>query len=294
MSAKQSRKHWPLILALVITSTGIYFAAARTRARFSPANKLMATVSRRPDQPESAGVEVAQEYVRRSRLRPQLHAVLNAMGNRLEKPGKERLTLTGTITSGGSKQIIPALLVREFPERLRLEEQLEGERRVTVFDGNSSVRRSWSSHGRRDEDLVETLAHDSVEHFLFTQTGNAAIRYLGARFRPDDGTDPNYAGPFYDLYEMTELIKLRREMRRQTKLYYFNSDTHLLERVKYQVFRDGIATTVEVRLNNWQEVQGQRLPGEIVRLENDAPVLTFTVTSFVISARAADGLFGGQ
>jgi hypothetical protein len=294
MSAKQSKNFWPVILAYTITMTGIYFASARTPAVFSPVNKFKATINRQPEQKaESVEGQTAGEYVERGRIRPQLHAVLDVLGDRLEKPGKERLTLTGTMTKAGSQQSISVLVVREFPERLRLEEEVDGERRVTVFNGDS-VRRNWNSHNRRDEDLIETLTRDSIEHFLTTQLGGAATRFLGARFRLDDGTTSNYRGPLYDLYEISEANRVGREVRRQTKIYYFNSDTHLLERVKYQIQRDGPATIVEVRLNKWQEVQGQKLPGEIVRLENDTPVLTLNINSAGVSARAADGLFGGQ
>jgi hypothetical protein len=291
MSAKQRKILRLSILPLVIILTGIYFVSARPVINFSPVGQPP-TISSQPHQKDvNAEGELPAEYVRRGRLRSQLQAVLGALGDRLEKPGKERLTLTGTITKAGRQQAIPVLLVWEFPGRLRLEEQVDGQRNVTVFNGNNA-RKNGNSLSRRDEDLIETLTHDSVEHFLISQLDGAATRFLGSRFRLDDGTATNYEGPFYDLYETSELIKVGREIRRQTKVYYFNSDTHLLERVKYQVRRDDLATEVEVRLNNWHEVQGQKLPGEIVRLENNMLVLTFTITSTSIGSRAADGIFG--
>lgn len=292
MSAKQSKILRLSILAFVMILAGIYFASARPRIDLAPVIQPTATVSSQSQQKDDrAEGEPSAEYVRRGRLRPQLHAALGALGDRLEKPGKERLTLTGTITKAGRQQAIPVLLVWEFPGRLRLEEQVDGQRHTTVFNGNNA-RRNGNSLSRREEDLIETLIHDSVEHFLISQLDGAATRFLGSRFRLDDGTATNYEGPFYDLYETSELIKVGREIRRQTKVYYFNSDTNLLERVKYQVRRDGLATLVEVRLNNWHEVQGQKLPGEIVRLENDTPVLRFTITSTGIGSRGTDGIFG--
>lgn len=292
MSDRQ-RKILPLsVLALVVILAGIYFASARPRVDFPPVSQPPATINSQSLQNDDrAEGERSAEYVRRGRLRPQLQAALGALGDRLEKPGKERLTLTGTIIKSGRQQAIPVLLVWEFPGRLRLEEQVDGQRNVTVYNGNSA-RRNGNALSRREEDLIETLTYDSVEHFLISQLDGAAIRFLGSRFRLDDGTATNYEGPFYDLYETSELIKVGREIRRQTKVYYFNSNTNLLERVKYQVRRDGLATLVEVRLNNWREVQGQKLPGEIVRLENDTPVLRFTITSTGIGSRAADGIFG--
>jgi hypothetical protein len=289
MSAQQRKILRPSILALIITLTAIYLAPARTSPESSPVNQPTATVVSQPEQKaENTEGEAPIEYVRRGRLRPQLHAVLSALGDRLEKPGKERLTLNGTITKAESQQAIPVKVVREFPGKLRLEEQINGQTRVTVFNSNGA-QRSGDALNRRDEDLIEMLTHDSAEHFLIVQLGGAATRFLGPRFRLDDGTATDYEGPFYDLYETSEMIKVGSEVRRQTKVYYFNSDTHLLERVRYRL-ADSL-TEVEVRLNNWREVQGQKLPGEIVRLENDAPVLTFTITSTGIGPRTADGIF---
>jgi hypothetical protein len=291
MSAKQGKSLWLSIVALIITLTAIYLTSAMTRPAPSPVNQPAATIISQPEQREqSAEGEAPAEYVRRGRLRPRLYAVLGALGDRLEKPGKERLTLTGTIIKAERQQAIPVLLIWEFPGKLRLEEQIDGQRRVIIFNGNDT-RGNGNSLSRRDEDLIETLIHDSTEHFLISQLDGAATRFLGTRFRLDDGTATNYEGPFYDLYETSEMIKVRREAQKQTKVYYFNSDTHLLEQVKYQVLREGIATAVEVRLNNWHEVQEQKLPGEIVRLENGTPVLTFTITSTGIGSRAADGIF---
>lgn len=92
---------------------------------------------------------------------------------------------------------------------------------------------------------------------------------------------------------MTEPIISRREAREQTRQYFFNSDTQLLEGVKYRVLVNGLETRVELRLENWQQVNGQRFPGQLVRLENDAPVLTLSLNlaSITVSPGAEDGIF---
>lgn len=43
--------------------------------------------------------------------------------------------------------------------------------------------------------------------------------------------------------------------------------------------RNGRELRVEVRLTNWQRVNGQYFPGQIVRLENDANTATITLIS---------------
>ena len=63
------------------------------------------------------------EYLRRSRLRSRLREALTLFGDRLERPGKERLTLAGTLRLA-SPADLPFRAVWELPGRLRIETPL--------------------------------------------------------------------------------------------------------------------------------------------------------------------------
>jgi hypothetical protein len=294
MSTKRRNFSCPLILTLTIILAGLYFVSARTttnsptvreeanaRSAELPQNNLDSNLDRNL---------YVQHYLLPSRLRD----AIKVIGDRMEKPGKERLVLTGTLSRAGDSQPSPVSLILEFPNRLRLEEQSSGSRRVITFNNQDATDASGRALDRKDEDLVETLVYDSVEHFFAGQMQGAATRFLGPRFRLDDGTAVGYEGPSYDIYEVTEEIKVGQETRPQTKLYYFNSDTQLLEIVRYQLMRDGFETAIEVRLSDWREVQGQKLPSRIVRIENNAQVWSLSFTTTNIAPRADDGIFGGQ
>src|ERR1700750_3282191 len=97
-------------------------------------------------------------YVRRSSLSPKLVSHLNAMGDRLEKPGRERLNLTGTLSRANDSQTQEVGRVFEFPERLRLTMQKGSQTRVISFDG------AHANADPADEDLIETLVYGSAEH----------------------------------------------------------------------------------------------------------------------------------
>ena len=60
-------------------------------------------------------------------------------------------------------------------------------------------------------------------------------------------------GPDYDIYEVINQVRLLRRPLRQRKLYYFNSDTALLEKVRYRLGaergRGEVKVTVEI--SNW-------------------------------------------
>jgi hypothetical protein len=211
------------------------------------------------------------------------------LGDRLEKPGKERLILVGSLRRVSKRnENRPTRLILEFPDRLRLEEQ-DG---VTVY--NNEFASSSGVLKKNEQDEVESLLFDFVDHFFAAQMQGAATRFLGSRFRLDDGANPNYTGPFYELYQVTDRIAVKQEVREQPKLYFFNSDTLLLERVRYQVERDGEPVAVEVLISGWRKVDGQQITGAITRTENGAPVLALSITSAAVSIKQNDGLFGAQ
>jgi hypothetical protein len=244
-------------------------------------------VSRRGQQARPAAATAAPEgkpvYVSRARLWPQLREALKVLGDRLEKPGKERLILTGTLSRKQDEKL-NARLILEYPDKVRLEEP-DG---VTVFDGKE-LKSSKKDLSKKDEDEIESLLSDSAEHFFAGQTGGLATRFLGSRFRTDDGTTPGYRGPFYDLYQVHDRLTLKKTVSHQPKLYYLNSDSLLVERVRYE--SADTRTKVEVQLTGWQKVGDQFVPGRITRLEDGATGLSLTVTAATVGPKLADGVF---
>jgi hypothetical protein len=219
-----------------------------------------------------------------------LRGVLNALGDRLEKPGKESLTIIGSLTRRNAASIAPFRLITELPNRMRLEEGVGPQRRVIGYDeeGEWAIGKNFDD---ADMEAVESLAFDTPERLLYGQMDGLAYRFLGERFRLDDGATKNYRSGFYDIYQVTDRIKIGSEIRERNKLFYVNSDTLLPERVRYQITRAGAKVDVEVIAASWQKVDGQQTPGLITRLENGKPVLTLKATSVAIGPRLPDGLF---
>ena len=109
--------------------------------------------------------------------------------------------------------------------------------------------------------MIESLVYDSTDHFFQSQMQGAGTRNLGMRFRLDDGKSADYSGSYYDIYQMMDQVTIGTETRTQLKRFYFNSDTLLMERVRYDIQRDGGIVSVEVEIPKWHEVNGQHLPG---------------------------------
>lgn len=278
MKKNTKTKVWFALLVLALSLSAITFATARILRHETTETKRV--VSQNPSNVTRSNRNV---YVRRAQLSPRLAMNLNALGNRLEKPGQERLALVGTWRVAGAAQPREFAATLEFPDKLRL--NVGGpENRVITFDGQQT-------NGTADDlDLVETLAYDSAEHFFAAQMQGNAMRFLGSRFRTDDGSTPDYDGPYFDIYKIADHIKTS-EQERAAKLYYFNSETLLLERVTYEVNRGGSEINVETKLSDWRVVDGQQVARRIERLENGKSVFVLTIRSAGLGRRADDGIF---
>ena len=230
-----------------------------------------------------ASVTSRKDYVNRRLLSARLASHLNALGDRLEAPGKERLTVTGILHVSADSQPRPISATLEFPDKLRVVIQNRSQSRVITTGGREET--------AADElDLIETLAYDSAEHFFSAQMQGNATRFLGTRFRTDDGSSPDYNGPYFDIYKIADRIKVSGQ-ERPAKLYYFNSGTLLLERVTYVINRDGTEVSVETKLSDWRSEDGQKIARHIERLENGRPALVLDIRSAQFGRRADDGMF---
>ncbi len=229
-------------------------------------------------------------YVRANTLSPKLVLHLKAMGDRLEKPGKERLSLTGTLTRASDSQPEQVTALLEFPDRLRLTKQKNNQARVITF-GGEQLRADGDPLDEAERDLIETLVYGSAEHFFNTQMQGMSTRLFGSRFLLHRGSTADYNGPYYDVYKVADQVKTRADQLEQLKFYYFNSDTLLLERVTYEITRNGATVEVEERLGDWTKEEGQQVARRIERFENGEPVFVLTLHTARLSPRADDGAF---
>lgn len=202
------------------------------------------TLRPRAQQPDSGvgqdSPSVGRPSVNRVRagvLWPQLRLYLKTLGDRLQEPGKERLMLNGTLDRAG-EQSVPVTGILEFPDRLQLITPSGSQTRALVYNGEAS-RAGDAVLSSADQDLIESVVNDSAEHFFKAQAEGAPTRHLGDRFRADDGATENYSGPYYDVFSLQDKVIIGSVSRSQTKLYYFDSETRLLDRVTYEISRNG-------------------------------------------------------
>jgi hypothetical protein len=274
-----------LLIALLVL-TAFTFAVSR-KLRRSKTSGTKTTTSQNQLNPVSAN---RGTYVRRGLLSPKLVWHLKALGDRLEKPGLERVSITGTLSRSEDTQAEEVVAVLEFPERLRLTTQKGIQTRIITFNGEQA-KSGGNPLNSGEQDLIETLVYGTAEHFFMTQMQRQATRFLGARFRMDDGSAANYSGPYYDIYQVADQVKTSIRRKEEEKLYYFNSDTLLLERVSYRINRDGAEVKVEEIIRDWQKEQGQQVARRIERFENGKSVFVLTVRLAGLGPHVDDGIF---
>ena len=225
--------------------------------------------------------------------------VLEAMGDRLQVTGKERLDLFGVLTRAGEDPRSVHILW-EYPGKVRIEQPVqtgvEDEDSAAdaplIYDGAGTLHRSGGRVTRADQDLIEMLVHDSVEGFFIGQLEGFATRFLGNRYHRVDA-EGNAVGPDYDIYEVTNEVRVAGRRLRQRKLYYFDSDTALLGKVRYRLAAERGRGEVEVsvEVSGWSEVFGQLIPGKMVRYEDGGEVVKLEINEAGVAPAAEDSSF---
>ncbi len=279
------KHHFLIALAAILGLSAITFSFTYNRYRKPGANPVK-LASALPTQDDARRFSDTNR-VRASALSSGLRSVLTNLGDRLERAGKERVTYSGTLRRGEEIIAAPFTLTWELPGRIRLEDF--GRQQITVFDGETISRTQASSTTFQDE-LIETLVYDSAEHFLVSQMQGAGTRFLGSRFQLNTSTAER-SNSVYDIFEVTEQNKVRPNLEAQTRQYFFNSDTQVLELVRYRLSRNGVEVPVEVRFEGWQRSSDQLFPSRIIRFENGTPLITLSLSVVAIAPRLDDGIF---
>jgi hypothetical protein len=113
----------------------------------------------------------------------------------------------------------------------------------------------------------------------------------GANFRFDNGSTRNYQGPFYDVYELSDVALQGGRMVYRAKVYCINSKTKLLERVQYSILRGNKTVRVETVLSDWQSLAGERFPTSVTRFEDGQQVWKADINPMAVGQAEADGRF---
>ena len=216
-----------------------------------------------------------------------LYAHWKACGNRIEKPGAERIVGAGTIVRRATPNAVASApanvaVVLEFPGRARVEEA--GQTSPAAFNVDAPV----LGKGQDVEDLLELLVEDFSDGFFRVAISEGSMRWVGGNFRSLD--EP---GRYFDIVEASYRTKVRGSAAEQVKRYYFDSSTKLLAKVVYRQANSRGVVNIESEFGDWTRVNGQAIPRRMVRREGGVEMLRIQLPQVATTAAVNDGSFGG-
>ena len=227
----------------------------------------------------------SESYINPGVVPSPARSFLFALGDRVQRPGRERVTLTGKyVDRRGTADV---RVVWQSPGQFRLDRSDQPGRPMIYREGWNEI----GAIGSEQTEALESLFDDSADLFFREMTAGTAHRFLGNRFRFEGSKTPNDAGPWYDVYELFATVRSPADAPMRRKLFFFDSQTGLLSRVEYE--KRG-AVRIATEWSNWQMVDGQAIPGAVSRKENGVAVLTINVTAAAVAPAAADGMFSGR
>lgn len=225
------------------------------------------------------------KHVPRAAVPHMLRPNIEILGDWVSGTGKERIAIAGRLVDERGTALDAQLLV-ELPLKVRL---ARADGKVLVFDGVSS--RADAALDEADEALLETFAYDSPQGFFSSLYNGGAMRLLGFGFRNDDGSTTDYRGPWFDIFELVVAVRTGKEPEARAKHFYFDSNSKLLQLVRYAVSSGGAEKVVETYFSDWQAIAGQQVPGKIRRTEDSKQVFLFEVVAAVFTPAMEDGVF---
>lgn len=218
----------------------------------------------------------ADEFAR-SRIPAALEPYVIAVGRRIWRPGGERVFLDGQFadTSGVSA----ARVTLQLPGLVRLD-GVRDDGSAILFDGEDA-RAGGFVLDEADQRVLDAFAVDSIEAAAGRVSHGAAFDLLGRGLSFElDG--PRADAGAWDVAEITGPLVTQPGHPVETRRYYFNTHTRLLESVRH--LAGGV--WVETRFSGWAELDGSLYPGRIERYRNG--VLQFSFTTQAAGSAPAD------
>jgi hypothetical protein len=204
----------------------------------------------------------------------------DALGERAKSPGRERAVYSGDLADDRGN--IAAVQIALQQPGLAAAQGLRPEGAVLKFDG----RRPAVAFPKAEEAFLESFTADTVEALLDAERNGTAIRSLGFNFKSKTET-PGHPEPRYDIYQATLTSKTKTDTPKVTKLFWFDTATHLLMRTTYQ---DG-ETKVETKFSDWGTSDGSKHPSRVERFENGNRVFAFTAKSVTAGPKVDEAGF---
>lgn len=215
-----------------------------------------------------------------------LGEVADALGTRLRSVEQPRVTLTGVLVRAGESRALE--ITWQLPGKFRIS---DAQGALVAYAGAGKLA-PVASRGVDSATLVQALVSDQVESILHSIATTGGVRFLGSRFRKDDGRAAVYTGPYANLYMQSLPRGAAGNLKEGLlmRVIEFDSDTLLLRSVRTQA-SDGRPES-ETRMQDWKRLNGESYPSEIIYLEDGREQFRFNVSRLDTGAKLPDSQFG--
>ncbi len=205
-----------------------------------------------------------------------------ALGHRLLKAGKERITATGYLAYAENPDKPARVeIVWQYPLKVRLVQDDSS----LSFDMTDTLQKVPAD--LRLAETIEVLLEDSTEGLLSLRSGAIATRHYGSRYKLAGGDSK---APGIDVVQAI-YADVFRSGKQTVKTYWFSSSSKLLGFVGYQ---SASGADISIVIDDWRDVGGEKVPFSIERWENGKLTMRLILSSATVTAAVEDGTFGGN
>jgi hypothetical protein len=207
-------------------------------------------------------------------LPSEFQASLQATGGRLMSAALATVSLSGTLTDADGTRTVQITI--EAPGYLRFQDAGTSPR-VLTFDGTQFQSQNGKG-GMDDERIEESLMADLPDSIYLQLATGGGARRIGSRFRTDNGTTPNYTGPYWSLYAYSPAARQGLTWGQALQQSFFialDEQTGFVSEVRMVNQSAGSQNVTQTKFLNWFQQSGQWYPGQIVRVENGQQTLSF-------------------
>jgi len=199
-----------------------------------------------------------------------LRASITAMGGRMLSADSAQVVLNGTVTDGqGSRS---AQITVQAPGYLAYREQ---QGHAITFDG-SGMKVSASISAANGEKVFQSLLASFPDAVLLQIANGGTLHRIGSHFQATSGPAKTYVGPYWTLYAFSPVARpgmLAGQGLQQNLVIAVDEHTGFISEVRTV---SNTNTLIRTQFSNWVQQNGQWVPGQISRLENDIQVLSFS------------------
>jgi hypothetical protein len=198
----------------------------------------------------------------------------SALGDRLQRAGKERISISGILTNSSGTNPVQVIIEKGGKARVDIPSK------SVRFNGKNVSTESNSD----DEALLESIVDDLPETLVEAAASGAGLRLIGHRFK-----DPQ--GELCNIYDAWIPSKSNPKRQRPFKRYCFDSNTMMLSWIQYRDGNEAKAPLIETRFSDWIYVNGQAVPATITRIKGGIRVFALEAHEVNVSSKAEDGIF---